>query len=431
MACPSPFDVLRLRVEDLGPTLYTRASWKDPWMNLIPRGDWPMGSGVVRSAFTIGRSEPSTDEETWNPIAATGGTITSGDCSSLVYNQTFVGYKETTYAPEEFGLVGPLICQDDLTLYWNSADFWEKYFQALEKRNQKSIINRLANIYMNYSTKVVPQTGGTVTEFAGNINTQPPGSAVDMSALQTAGVVPSCGLSQDVLDYEAITLSEVGADTPNTNGWITQGESGPEFPLLIGQQASNQILLNNAELRSDYRQAFMGWGDANPVIQRIGASRIIKNFRHIISRFPPRWSIQDGTGLLVRTPTWLMSTNSNDASKGQVAIVNPAWESPTVSPIEAAIVLNPWVFTEEVLRPVNTAPGMKWTAQNYFGEWRFVTGNDALLGFAGCTGLQDPTHKLGRHFAEYRHAGKPIFPEYGRTILFKRCPNLVDCVTCS
>lgn len=427
MACTSPFDVLRLRVEDLGPTLYARASWKDPWLSIVPRSEYPVGAGLVRSAFTIGRSEPSSDEETWTAIATTSGGQFVGSCTTN-YTQTFVGYKENTYNPEGFGLVGPLVCQDDLTLHWNSMDFWEKYFQALEKRNTKSIVNRLANIYMNYATKVIPNSDGSVTEVAGNFATQPPGSAVDMTGVTTP---PACGLTQDILDSQAITLSELGADNENSNGWITQGPSGPEFPILIGEGASNQLVLNNAELRDDYRSSFMGWGEANPVIQRIGASRIIKNFRHIITRFPPRWSITDGTNALVRVPTWLMSTASTDATKGQVAVVNPLWKSATTAPVEGAIVLNPWVYTEEVLRPVNTAPGMKWTAQNYFGEWRFVTGNDALLGFPGCTGVQDPTHKLGRHFAEYRHAAKPIFPEFGRLVLYKRCPQTVSCLTCS
>lgn len=426
-SCTNPFDVLRLRVEDLGPTLYLRASWKDPWLNVVPRTEWPVGAGLVRSAFTIGRSEPSTDEEAWAPITTTSGSTYIGSCN-VNYVQAYVGYKETTYAPEQFGLVGPLICQDDLTLNWNSADFWEKYFQSLEKRNTKSIINRLQNIYMTYATKVIANSNGSVTEVAGNISTQPPGRAADMTGVTTP---PSCGLSQDILDTQAITLSEIGADNPNTNGWITQGEAGPEFPILIGEGASNQILLNNAELRADYRSSFQGWGDAAPVIQRIGASRIIKNFRHIITRFPPRWGITDGSNALYRIPTWLMSTASANASKGQVAIINPDWQNPNIAVVEGANVLNPWVYTEEVLRPVNAAPGMKWTPQNYMGDWRFVTGNDALLGFDGCAGIQDPTHKQGRHFAEFRHGAKPIFPEFGRLILFRRCPSVVDCVTCS
>jgi len=416
-----------MRTEDLGPTLYTRASWRDPWLNMVRRDEWPVGAGLVRSAFTIGRSEPSTDEETWVTLATTSGSTYIGSCGTT-YNQTYVGYKENTYKPEGFGLVGPLVCQDDLTLHWNSQDFWEKYFQALEKRNLKSITNRLGNIFMTYATKVVPNGNGTITRTAGNIATQPPGSAVDLTGV----TAPGCTLTQDVLDNDAVVLTELGANDPDTNGWLTMGPSGPIYPLYIGMEASNQLLLNNAELRDDYRFAFEGKEEANLVIQRLGASRIIKNWRHIINLFPPRWSITDGTGALVRVPTWIMSTNANDASKGRVAIINPDWENPGIATVEGAIAFNPWVFTEEVLRPVNTAPGMKWTPQNYFGEWRFVTGNDALLGFDGCTGVSDPTHKLGRHFAEYRHAAKPIFPEYGRLFLFRRCPNtVIDCASCT
>lgn len=392
---------------------------------MVPRSEWPIGAGLVRSSFTVGRSEPSTDEETWEPITTTSGSSFVGSCN-VTYNQTYVGYQEITYKPEKFGLVGPLICQDDLTLHWNSIEFWDKYFQALEKRNLRSIQNRLANIYMNYATKVVPNGDGTVTRTAGVLTTQPPGSTVDMTGVS----VPGCGLTQDILDGEAVLLTELGATNPNSNGWISFGPSGPIYSLYIGMEASNQILLNNAELRDDYRFAFESFGDANPVIQRLGASRIIKNYRHIINLFPPRWEIAGSS--LVRVPTWVMSTSSTDATKGQVAIINPRWLNPAIATVEGAIVLNPWVYTEEVLRPVNSAPGMKWTAQNYFGEWRFVTGNDALLGFAGCTGIQDPTHKQGRHFAEYRHAARPIFPEYGRLVLFRRCPNVaIDCASCT
>jgi hypothetical protein len=128
MACLAPFDVLRMKVEDLGPTLYLRASYKDPWLNLVNRDTWPVGAGLVRSAFTVGRSEPATDEETWVAVAVTSGGTYAGSCG-VTYNQTYVGHLEVTYKPEQFGLVGPLVCQDDLTLHWNSQDFWEKYFQ--------------------------------------------------------------------------------------------------------------------------------------------------------------------------------------------------------------------------------------------------------------------------------------------------------------
>ena len=381
-----------------------------------------MGAGLVRSAFTIGRSEPTTDEEVWPAITVTTDGNYTGSCAGT-YNQTYVGYKENTYKPEQFRLIGPLICQDDLTLFWNSEGFWQKYFQALEKRNVKSITNRLGNVYMQYVPKAAANTDFHYVD--GDFTTQPAPTAVDLTDLS----IPQCGLIQDYLDHTAVLLMEEGANDPNTNGWITMGPSGPVFPLLIGVEASNKILQNNAELRADYRFAYDAFADANPVIKRLGASLVIKNWRHIITLFPPRWKLVGGA--LTRVPTWLMSTDAADASKGRVAIINPEWENPNIAAWEGAIAFNPWVMTEEVLQPVNSAPGMTWTPQNYFGEWKFVTGNDALIGFDSCAGVADPTHKLGRHFAEYRHALKAVYPSFGRLIVFKRCPADWDCIACS
>lgn len=425
MACATPFDVLRAKTEDLGPTLLVRASWKDPWLNLIPRDTYPKGAGYVRSSFTVGRSEPATDEETWAAIAAINSESNPTGACNVTYNQTYVGLKEDTYKPENFGLVGPLICQDDLTMYWQSQEFWEKYFQALEKRNKKSITNRLGNIYMQYVPKA--PANASFTWYDGDITTQPAPAAVDLTDLDLD--LPTSELTQEMLDATAIVLMEEGADEPNSNGWITQGPDGPEFPLYIGSWMSHRLLLNNSELRSDFNQAWQGMKNANPVIQRLGASRVIKNFRHIISRFPPRWQLSNGA--LTRVPTWTMSTNAADATKGRVAIINPNWRNPAVAAYEGAIVFNPWVMKEEILMPVNSLPGAKLKPQNYFGEWQFVTGNDAVLGFDSCTGIQDPLHKQGRHFAEYRHALKPQFPVYGRLIVFKRCADSYDTITCS
>ena len=418
--------------------MLVRASWKDPWLNLVPRGEYPQGAGYVRSSFTVGRSEPATDEETWAAIAAIDANTNPQGACNLTYNQTYVGLKEDQYKPENFGLMGPLVCQDDLIMYWNSKEFWEKYFQALEKRNRKSVINRLGNIYRQYVPKASANANFAFT--AGNYATQPAPSAVDMTGLQ-GGNIPVSELTQEMLDATAIELSEEGADEPNSNGWITQGADGPIFPLYIGQYMSHRLLLNNSELRSDFNNSFQGYADANPVIKRLGASRIIKNFRHVINRFPARWTTQQvsatgvvsgaNDGVLKRVPTWQMSTSSTDATKGQVAIVNPSWRDPSLAVYESCEVLNPWVMTEEVLMPMNSAPGMKLRPQNYFGEWKFVTGNDALLGISSCTGIQDPLHKQGRHFAEYRHALKPQYPVYGRLILFKRCANAYDTITCS
>lgn len=427
MACATATDLLRAKAEDLGETLLLRASYKDPWLNLIPRDTYPRGAGYVRSTFTIGRSEPTSDEETWNAIAPINDN--NGACA-VTYNAVTTGMKEDTYKPETFGLVGPLMCQDEFVMNWKSAEFWEKYFQALEKRNRRSISNRLGNVYMQYVPKA--SCNASFQFYAGDYATQVPAAAVDLTSLDAnAGNLPDSELTQEMLDITALELIEEGADDPNTNGWVTQGENGPEFPLYIGPWASKRIFLNNSELRSDVNNAWSGKENVNPLLKRLGASRVLGNFRHVINNFPPRWKLDTDTGTLVRVPTWIMSSAAANATKGSVAVINPDWRDASVAAYEGAVVFSPWVMREEVLEPVNSATGMKFNPQNYYGEWDYITGNDAVLGFDSCTGMADPKKKLGRHFAEYRHALKPLYPVYGRLILMKRCPNAVETITCT
>lgn len=423
MACPNVTDLLRARTEDLGETLYLRASYRSPILGVIPRDVYPNGAGYVRSAFTIGRSEPTSDEETWAAIAAINAN--NGACV-LTYNAVTVGHKENTYKPAAFGIKGPVVCQDELVMNWKSIDFWDKYIQALEKRSKRSIENRLFNGYMQYSSKA--SCNSSLTWYDGDISTQPLTAGPTMTDLDGANL-PTSLLTQEYLDDTARILNEEGAADGNTNGWITLGNDGPIYPLLIGQEASHNILLNNSELRSDFNASFQGSQEVNPVIKRMGAARVIKNFRHLVTPFPPRWRVTNN--LLVRVPTWTMSTSAGDATKGSVAVINSDWRDASVAEYEAAVVLNPLCLTEEVLRPVNSAPGMKFNPLNYYGEWEFVSGNDAVLGMDSCTGIQDPLKKMGRHFAEYRHALKPVYPTFGRLLLFKRCASSFDTVTCS
>ena len=60
-----------------------------------------------------------TDEEAWQTIQSL--TQTAQGAGNLTYNQVYVGQKEDTYKPAMYGLMGPLLNQDDLTMYWNSA----------------------------------------------------------------------------------------------------------------------------------------------------------------------------------------------------------------------------------------------------------------------------------------------------------------------
>lgn len=469
MPCDTPalFDVLRAKTEDLGPTLLHRGLYRDIWMNVVPRAEWTKGAGYVRSNFEVARSVPETDEETWTAIQPLNTETNANGACGITYDQTYVGEHENQYKPEMKGLMGPVVCQDDFTMAWKSEAFWADYFTSLEKRSFMTVSNRVGNVYRQYVYKAAAASnfGFVVGKWQG---VQPPPSSVDMTDYTTGSLgLPTSELTQEMLDSTARELIQEGAQDGDTNGWITWSADGPIFPLHIGLQMSKRLLLNNAELRSDYNQSFQGWGEANPVIKRIGASRIIGNFRHVITAFPARWiSVPDGatvnitatglksntgvtttyanaTGTLVlkRIPTYVNSTDSFDVTKGRAGVVNGVWNDPNPTVIagdatqvaiyESVEVLNPMVMALEVLMPVNSMPGMKLTPQNYFGEWRFVTGNDAFLGIGGCTGIIDPQHTQGRHFGTYRCGHRPDHPIYGRMILFRLCANAFSTVVCS
>lgn len=400
MACATVFDALRIATESLGPELYLRAYWRDVWMNLIPRGVYPKHTGMLQSVFTIGRNEPESDEETWLPFVLTQ--TGNGTACDTTWNDTYVGETEVTYAPEHFELQGPVICKDELIFGFQPQAFWEKYMVGLTKRSRRSISNRLAKIYMDLVPKRVAST--TYTRYD-----------------QTNYILPesTCELTMDMLDNEAQTLMEDGATDPNTNGWIGLGQFGPLFTLYIGMDAMQKILKNNTEFRTDIRYAFEGDGEAMPLMKRLAAAQQIKNWRFLVNLYPPRYNYVGGA--YVRVNTWVKTATS----KGFKADINPSW---LAASHEAAQVLSPWVYTEEVVEPENQVAGYAFNADNYYGEWNWITGGRNISTDASC---YDPTHKYGRHFAEYKHAAKPVFPEFGRWIVYKRCVASFECVTCS
>lgn len=410
MAC-TPFDAFRIATEHLDRDIYQRASWQDVWINLINRGTRPKGIGLTRSTFTIGRSEPTTDEPEFEAVSVTDGETYTGACGTT-YNDVEVGFTEHTFSPEKFGWKGIIVCQDDLMIAHRMDDFLMKYVPAMTKNTRKTIGNRMAAIYTHYVPKAV--VGTSMTFDTGGTGAPPASPVIELDKA-------TCYLDQEHLDYTAAVLNEEGAMEPDTNGWITLGEDGPIYPLYIGQEASAQILVQNSDLRQDRRDADSGLGNAAMLFKRIGATKVIKNFRHVINLFPPRYTYNDGTGRYTRVPTWLMSATT----KGKRGVINPAWRA---ADYEGLYVLTPWVFQSDIMQPQSTVGDMNWSSKSYVGEWEFITGGREICE----DDTYDPRKKLGRHFAEFWHDPKPMYPEYGRSIVFKRClSQQFPCTACS
>lgn len=422
MACSTVFDAFAIATENLSEEVYRNASYRSVWLNAIPRGTFETGAGVTKTTFTIENSEPTNDEETWTTVTASGvgggvGGGAGGSCAST-FNDVEVGYSTRSYSPETFALQGPIICKDDLIYDHNVDVFLRAYIEEMTKRAQRSWEKRYETLYTKFASKVAVGNTNSIIDTEN-----------DITALTTLGDATST-LTQQYLDQIAVELIDRGATNPDSNGYITFGEDGPVFPLLIGLEASQQIALNNSELRNDFRHAQSGEGATAELMSRLGATRSIKNFRHVPNLRPPRYTYDSSSGQYTRVATYLMTTVG--AAGGKKAVLNPAYAA---APYEAAIVLNPNVFTSEIVPPVNAAGGVSWNPTSYMGEWQWVTGGNKIQNpAASCL---DPLDKLGRHFAEFKHAPRPEFPTYGMTLIFKRACGVgsalsgTDVTTCS
>ena len=402
MAC-TPFQALAFATEHLSQDLYYRSLPRGIMMNLVPRDEYPMDAGFVITNYIMERLAPDADEETW--LAITQGSPYTGTCGDT-WNDVTPGYTAQTYTPEQFDLRGPVFCQDDMIFGHMPDRFIEGYLEGLTKRSQMSLENRLLKQYYTLSDKSVANAS--------------------YSDLGTPATLPKAAsaLTQSMLDQTAVELNQEGANNPDDNGWIMLGQDGPVYPLYIGQYASNDIALNNTDFRADNRYAFEGMGTEAITLKRLGASKVIKNFRHIINIAPPRFTYDSINSVYVRVNTWIAS----NATSGKKYSFNPSWLSIALAPYELALVLNPFVIKERIVRPVNSVGSLTWEYKSYMGEWIWQTGGREICDDST---TYDPVKKLGRHFAMYKHAIEPIIPTYGRAIFFERCGGVIAQDTCS
>lgn len=411
-----------MATEHLSQEIYRRASIRSIWLDVIPRSEFMGGKGLNTTTFISERSEPTSDEEDWPaegsiapnpPCAGCGPNASPTSACGVTWNDVNYGLTSQIYAPEKLGLRGPIICEDELIYTHQAERFLETYMHALTIRSQRSVENRLKNVFMHLVPKRICDAAYDLTP---NGILDPDNTPPQHPYLQGLSAATS-QLTQEMLDIDAAELNQSGATDPDSAGWIDLGPDGPIYPLLIGQEASQAIQLNNAEFRMDYRYA-----EPSALLKRIGATRVIKNFRHVISLQPPRFTWAGGT--YTRVNQWEMVATT----KGYKARIRDAWKSLAGAPYEGAMILNPWVMHQEVVRPVLSAAGITFEPKSYFGEWKLVVGGREICDDST---TYDPTKKLARHFGEYRHAIRPIFPEFGRLIIFKRCSMPNTLVTCS
>lgn len=408
MACGNPLDAFRVATEYLGPELYRRASFNGLMLNLIPRAKFAPNTGLTHSIFRVNKQEPTDDETAGTAITLVNGS-NSGACA-YNFSQVNWGFAEETFTPLALQWKGPLVCKDDLYFDFRPDAFLNSYVEEMTNYVQRELENHLTYYYMRRVPIYVARSNFSTSIAANSTLTAP---------------VATSELTQQMLDSLAIQLINNRATKPDQAGWISMGPDGPQFSVGIGMEASQRIVQNNSDFRNDLRWAAAGNGTGSELMQRLGATRAIKNWRHIPYLLPPRFT-HDGTKY-VRVPTFV----SSSTTKGTGTEVNPAYISAAAAPYEAALVLSPYVMTDELIAPSASVGPASFPETNYMGDWMWKTGPQAVAAASG-DACYDPLEKFGRHFAEYKHALRPgALPQAGAVIFYKRCTGSFDLVQCT
>lgn len=418
VGCPTPFDEFVQHSEDFLEELYKNPSPNTFFNDLIPRADYKHGAGLTRSVFTIGRSLPTSNTPDFELVALSDGETYTGSCATD-YNEVLTGFYKRDYSPEKFGWKGPVICSDDLIYSWQVESFIPAYIDQLSMNSRWTVHFRYKSIYDHYVPKgvVCPDDAETFSLVDGG--TGLPGQAPDLTLPESGGE-----LTQDILDEVALQLIYQGADIdPHSGGFVSYGNEGPLFTLDIDAKLSQQIFKNNSERRTDLRYAWEGAKDQSPLLRRLLAARQLGNFKHMPNPYPTRYTYEGGA--YTEVDTWEVDSS---ATKGSPTAMKPttAWLN---APYVGTRVLSSNVFTSEIVRPVNSAGGLNWPAKSYMGEWIFKVGGNNIQA-TGSTLCEDPFEKLGRHYAEFAHAPRPVKVNHGVLIISKRCEDEYECVTC-
>lgn len=409
--CSALFSAIATATESLPNDLYATLRARSLWVNLVPREEFKRNTGLEQTTYTLGDVEPTDNPAQWSAETITDANTPAGACAINDYDLNW-GFDTRVYSPEKIRLRGPVLCKDNFTYNYMPEKFLGGYVERLGQASQRTLEFRLQEHYISGSNKYI---AGRDTEVVGVA--LPAGQQyATLPALQ-----PTSQLTQDMLDQLSVSLNDKGAANqtdPTQYGFFDWGPDGPLYTLYIGQQASKSVTINDPSRVTVNNFADMGMGNEALLRKRIGSSKVYYNFRHVMNPIPPRY-IWDGTKL-VRVPVYIQIPGSGG---GLVSILNPAWKT---APYEAAFVLNPLVMTDHMVQPDVNPAGIPFDPISYMGEWDFITGAYRL-------GLdcEDPQDKFGRHLATFKHAVELVHPEYGYTILFRRCIQSPLTVGCS
>jgi hypothetical protein len=360
-----------------------------PELQLITREEYPTGMGTDFRYLTYERLAP-TSILSWSSASAFSASGEGADCGACAnsFNALDVGYTTRTATLYKYEVKSRMVCVEDFKWAWQV------------KQQLDAIKDQLGNWVKLAWEQRAREDMFTFTKYKVVANGTLYGNNTATGATSYPAACATDVLQQALLDAYYAILYRDGA----VEGAVGMDGGAPILPLIIGPEASRALLNQNSNDRSDLQ-----YGKPLELLKGLFVSKTYRNFAHIITPFPRRFTCAGGA--YTEVPPF--TSESKTVLTG--AELSAAYKN---APYEEATIWNRTVMNHMVPRPISSpGGGTSFDPVSYTGEWMWANLPD-----------QDGTNVFrsqGRFYGRLFVSPRPLYPERGVSIVFRRCnPDL-------
>ena len=413
--------VLTSEANRIGQDIHKATLHTSPWMDLIKQSTFPEGMGYQLSTLIYDRALP-VGKRSGNDLGTGSEQAIGPEWTSLVANThatdgSAVGHvggsaldtraednakidftrKLRNYQLEKAVVESPRINVEDLRFAAHRTEQLRAIMDLLKESTRHSWENRYRDEYAKICDNIVICKSASTAVATGKTGSDTPTSGGDLSTGGTNIDQITANISNKVLDDIYFKLIRAGAGS-NAYG----RENGrPVFSLVLSSEASYQ-LQTEAGFRDDVRYNNAAVSD---LIAPLGVEKSFRGFYHLCDDMAPRYNLAASSGsadLLVREYPF----KHNDTT--DIVEVNADYDS---APFEEAFVLVDNVMESLIPAPISGGTGVNFDPVSYKGDFKWTNIPDVVL---------NPDGTIGFFRGIMASASKPIKPEFGYSIVFKR-----------
>jgi hypothetical protein len=362
---------------------------------------WTSSGGDGRNDTKAPGATYTPDPTTSNLVSPAGsgpkprGGVDGGGSYIAGQNIDSFGVTVRTMQLKKAALNSPDICLDDLQFAWQVEDQVKNVVRVLSENTKYVWTNTYQDEYVNAcgqkSVAIAPYDP-TTTSFA----------ATPATSKLTWGIL------------EAI-YEQLGYEGGSINPFARVDEMTPIYAAVGERYTFSDLKRQDDNVRDDFRYAYMGNGDSNPMLAAPGLNAIYRGFKFFTVELPPRYTFDPALGAWQRVYPY----EPRATSRGMKWEISSAYKN---APYTDTV-----IYHQDVMKILTPNPrtskggGMTYNpAFSWAGEfvWRNIPDRESNID--GSTGF---------FRALYAYGAKVERPELGFVVRHLRCVDRAGCLT--